>query len=108
MEKKVRLIDFFDYPEELFDGISELVIERFDFYDDLEISEALFNEVVKWAKENSLSEIMGPIGFTDMDHEGMLIEGFDELNMSLTFYNHPYYIKHMENLGLIKDIDWVE
>jgi len=81
---------------------------RFDFYDDLEISEALFNEVVKWAKENSLSEIMGPIGFTDMDHEGMLIEGFDELNMSLTFYNHPYYIKHMENLGLIKDIDWVE
>ena len=47
MEKKVRLIDFFDYPEELFDGISELVIERFDFYDDLEISEALFNDITK-------------------------------------------------------------
>jgi GNAT superfamily N-acetyltransferase len=51
---------------------------------------------------------MGPIGFHDLDHEGMLVEGFEELNMSITFYNHPYYIKHMENLGLIKDIDWVE
>jgi GNAT superfamily N-acetyltransferase len=51
---------------------------------------------------------MGPIGFTDMDHEGMLVEGFDELNMSITFYNHPYYLEHMERLGLRKDIDWIE
>ena len=81
---------------------------RFDFIDDYEVSEALFNEVIKWAKENSLNEVMGPIGFTDLDHEGMLVEGFDELNMSITFYNHPYYIKHMERLGLTKDIDWME
>ena len=81
---------------------------RFDFIDDYEVSSALFNEVVKWAKENSLTEVMGPIGFTDLDHEGMLVEGFDELNMSITFYNHPYYIKHMERLGLTKDIDWME
>ncbi len=81
---------------------------RFDFIDDYEVSEALFNEVIKWAKENSLNEVMGPIGFTDLDHEGMLVEGFDELNMSITFYNHSYYIKHMERLGLTKDIDWME
>lgn len=81
---------------------------RFDFIDDFEVSSALFNEVVKWAKENNLTEIMGPIGFTDLDHEGMLVEGFDELNMSITFYNHPYYIEHMERLGLVKDIDWME
>lgn len=81
---------------------------RFDFIDDYEVSEALFNEVIKWAKENNLTEVMGPIGFTDLDHEGMLVEGFDELNMSITFYNHPYYIKHMERLGLTKDIDWME
>ena len=81
---------------------------RFDFIDDYEVSNVLFNEVVKWAKENSLTEVMGPIGFTDLDHEGMLVEGFDELNMSITFYNHPYYIEHMERLGLIKDIDWME
>jgi GNAT superfamily N-acetyltransferase len=81
---------------------------RFDFIDDYEVSEALFNEVIKWAKERKFTEVMGPIGFTDLDHEGMLVEGFDELNMTITFYNHPYYIKHMEKLGLIKDIDWVE
>ena len=43
-----------------------------------------------------------------MDHEGMLVEGYEELNMSITFYNHPYYLEHMEKLGLVKDIDWVE
>lgn len=81
---------------------------RFDFIDDFEVSEKLFDKVVKWGKENGLTEIMGPIGFTDMDHEGMLVEGFNELNMSITFYNHPYYLTHMERLGLQKDIDWIE
>ena len=81
---------------------------RFDFIDDYEVSEALFNQVDLWGKENGLTEIMGPIGFTDIDHEGMLIEGFEETNMSITFYNHPYYITHMERLGLTKDIDWIE
>lgn len=81
---------------------------RFDFIDDYEVSNALMNEVIKWGKENSLTSIMGPIGFHDLDHEGMLIEGFEELNMSITFYNHPYYLKHMEKLGFVKDIDWVE
>ena len=81
---------------------------RFDFIDDYEVSSALFNEVVKWAKENNLTEIMGPIGFTDMDHEGMLVDGYEEFNMSITFYNYPYYLEHMEKLGLVKDVDWVE
>ena len=81
---------------------------RFDFIDDYEVSEALFQKVVEWGKEKGFSEIMGPIGFTDMDHEGMLIEGFEEFNLSITFYNHPYYIDHMERLGLQKDIDWIE
>ena len=63
---------------------------------------------MNWGRENGLTEIMGPIGFTDMDHEGMLIEGFEEFNLSITFYNHPYYITHMESLGLKKDIDWFE
>ena len=81
---------------------------RFDFIDDYEVSSALFKEVVKWGEEQNYDEIMGPIGFTDMDHEGMLVEGFEEFNMSITFYNYPYYLKHMEKLGLVKDIDWVE
>ena len=81
---------------------------RFDFIDDYDVSKALFDAVVNWGKEKQFTEIMGPIGFTDMDHEGMLVEGFDQFNMSITFYNHPYYITHMEKLGLQKDIDWIE
>lgn len=81
---------------------------RFDFIDDREVSQALFDAVVAWGKERGHVSIMGPIGFTDMDHEGMLAEGFDKFNMSITFYNHPYYLDHMEALGLRKDIDWIE
>ena len=82
--------------------------KRFDFIDDYEVSKALFDSVVSWGKERGYTSIMGPIGFTDMDHEGMLVEGFNELNMSITFYNYPYYLDHMTNLGLVKDIDWME
>ncbi len=81
---------------------------RFDFIDDPTVSKALFDAVVAWGKEKGYTEIMGPIGFTDMDHEGMLVEGFEEFNMSITFYNQPYYLEHMEKLGLKKDIDWIE
>ena len=81
---------------------------RFDFIDDYEVSKALFDAVVNWGKQKNYTEIMGPIGFHDIDHEGMLVEGFDKLNMSITFYNHPYYLTHMEKLGLQKDIDWIE
>ena len=66
-------------------GTNALRFTRFDFIDDYEVSSALFNKVIEWGKENGLTEIMGPIGFTDMDHEGMLVEGFDEFNMSITF-----------------------
>ena len=89
-------------------GKNRIRFTRFDFIDDYEVSSALFNAVVAWGKECGHDEIMGPIGFTDIDHEGMLVEGFEELNMSITFYNYPYYINHMEQLGLVKEIDWVE
>ena len=87
---------------------SAIRFTRFDFIDDYEVSEALFSAVVEYGKSKGLTSAMGPIGFTDMDHEGMLVEGFDEFNMSITFYNHPYYLEHMERLGLKKDIDWIE
>ena len=89
-------------------GKNAIRFTRFDFIDDYEVSAALFEKVVEWGRERGHEEVMGPIGFTDLDHEGMLIEGFGELNMSLTFYNHPYYAEHMERLGLKKDIDWIE
>lgn len=81
---------------------------RFDFIDDHEVSAALFEKVVEWGKERGFDEIMGPMGFNDTDHQGMLVDGFDQLNMSVTFYNHPYYMEHLERLGLTKSVDWIE
>ncbi|MDD4112206.1 MAG: hypothetical protein PHC56_04130 [Herbinix sp.] len=81
---------------------------RVDFIDDLEVSEALFEAVEDWGRAEGLNQIHGPIGFSDMDQEGMLVEGFDQEGMFITIYNHPYYIKHLEDHGFLKDIDWVE
>ncbi len=89
-------------------GKNAIRYTRFDFIDDHEVSEKLLDAVITWGRERSYDEIMGPMGFNDTDHQGMLVEGFDQLNMSVTFYNHPYYIEHMERLGLTKSVDWIE
>ena len=79
-----------------------------DFVDDEEVSEALLNKVEEWGRERGMETIQGPLGFTDMDAEGMLIEGFEELSTMATIYNYPYYQKHIERLGFEKDADWIE
>ena len=79
-----------------------------DFIDDLEVSKALLETVEKWGKERGMEAMVGPLGFTDMDAEGMLIEGFDQLGTMATIYNYPYYPEHMQRLGLEKEADWVE
>lgn len=80
----------------------------FDFIDDPAVSEALLKAVEAWAVENKLTAVHGPLGFTDLDREGMLVEGFNELGTLATYYNYPYYASHMERLGYAKDIDWME
>ena len=79
-----------------------------DFIDDQEVSRALIETVKQWGKERGMDTLEGPLGFTDMDAEGMLIEGFDQLSTMATIYNYPYYPVHMERLGLEKSADWVE
>lgn len=79
-----------------------------DFIDDIEVSTALIDTVKEWGRERGMTEIEGPLGFTDMDAEGMLIEGFDQLSTMATIYNYPYYPQHMERLGMEKSADWVE
>ena len=79
-----------------------------DFIDDDEVVDALFSTAEAWARERGMTEIQGPLGFTDLDPEGMLIEGFDRVGTMATIYNYPYYPKHLERLGYIKDADWVE
>lgn len=79
-----------------------------DFIDDREVSKALFDTVENWTRELGLEAVHGPLGFTDLDPEGMLIEGFDELSTLALIYNHPYYPKHLEEMGYVKDTDWLE
>ncbi len=81
---------------------------RLDMIDDINVTKALLEAVESWGKSNGMDEIIGPIGFTDLDRQGMLVDGFNELNMFITIYNHPYYMKHMTTLGYAKDVDWVE
>ncbi|MCG6963400.1 MAG: hypothetical protein LJE95_09050 [Acidobacteria bacterium] len=79
-----------------------------DFVDDPEVVASLFGAVEAWAVDLGMSGIHGPLGFTDMDHEGMLVEGFDELGTLAAIYNHPYYPGRLESMGYVKDVDWVE
>ena len=79
-----------------------------DFVDDLEVSKALVDTVETWGKERNMEAMVGPLGFTDMDAEGMLVEGFDQLSTMATIYNYPYYPEHMEKHGFEKEADWVE
>jgi len=79
-----------------------------DFVDDREVSEALLNAVCEWGRQKGMTDIIGPLGFTDIDAEGMLIEGFDQLSTMATIYNYPYYPRHMEALGYEKQTDWIE
>lgn len=82
---------------------------RIDMIDDINVTKALINAVESWAKEMfGMKEIIGPIGFTDFDREGMLIEGFEHINLVFTIYNFPYYKEHLEQLGFLKDVDWLE
>lgn len=79
-----------------------------DFINDNEVVDALFDTVAKWAKSKGMDMLHGPMGFTDMDKEGMLVEGFDRLGTMITIYNYAYYPKQLERIGFMKDQDWKE
>lgn len=79
-----------------------------DYIDDAEVVDALFAAAEDWGRKHGCTAMIGPMGFSDMDHEGMLIEGFDEMGTMATIYNYPYYPRHMERMGFVKDADWVE
>lgn len=80
----------------------------FDFIDDIEVSRALLEKVIEFGRERGMTQIAGPLGFTDFDPEGMLVEGYDRLSTMALIYNHPYYPEHMKKLGYVKETGWVE
>lgn len=79
-----------------------------DFIDDPDVSKALLETVEAWVQSFKVEALHGPLGFTDMDREAMLVEGFDQLGTMVGFYNFPYYREHLEQLGYTKAADWVE
>ena len=80
----------------------------FDFIDDIEVSTALLDAVTAFGQKAGMTQIAGPLGFTDFDPEGMLVEGFDKICTMALFYNHPYYPEHMKKLGYFKETGWLE
>ena len=89
-------------------GSNDVRFSFLDFIDDNEVVEALFGALEKWAKSEGMTSVVGPMGFTDMDHEGMLTYGYDELGTMATIYNYPYYPRHMERMGFKQEAEWVE
>ena len=89
-------------------GKRDLRFGFLDFIDDKEVVDALFDALAEWGRSQGLTSMVGPMGFSDMDHEGMLTEGFEELGTMATIYNYPYYPQHMERMGFHKDAEWVE
>lgn len=79
-----------------------------DFIDDIDVAKALLDTVEQWGKEHGMTNICGPLGFTDMDREGMLVEGFENQATLTTIYNYPYYPEYLEKLGYTKDVDWLQ
>ncbi len=79
-----------------------------DFIDDIEVSRALLEAVEQWGRQRGMTRIVGPLGFTDLDPEGMLTEGYDQLSTLCSIYNYPYYPQHIAKLGFEKEVGWVE
>jgi len=103
-----RIAVIINHKEEKELGIKKVRFGWIDFIDDIEVSKALIDTAINFAKEKHISMIEGPMGFTNLDKAGMLTLGFDKLATMIGIYNHEYYPKHLEKLGLIKEKEWVE
>lgn len=89
-------------------GQKRIRFTRFDTIDDQEVANALFDAVIKWGKAKCMEEFVGPLGYSDLEREGLLIEGFDQPQTFEEQYNYNYYPTLIENYGFVKDVDWIE
>ena len=103
-----RIAVMINHKEEKELGIRKVRFGWLDFIDDIEVSKSLINTAIEYAKSKGISKIEGPMGFTNLDKAGMLTKGFDKLATMIGIYNYDYYPKHMEQLGLVKEKEWVE
>ncbi|WP_100076704.1 GNAT family N-acetyltransferase [Chryseobacterium camelliae] len=103
-----RIAVIINHKEEKELGIRKVRFGWIDFIDDEEVSAALIHTATDYAREKGIDTIEGPMGFTNLDKAGMLTMGFDRLATMIGIYNHDYYPKHLEKLGLTKEKEWVE
>jgi len=89
-------------------GENRVRFTRFDVINDFEVAEALFKSVEDWARSKGMDNVCGPLGFSDLEREGMLIDGFDQMSTFEEQYNAPYYPQFMDRLGYAKEVDWLE
>jgi GNAT superfamily N-acetyltransferase len=89
-------------------NVKRLRFGWFDFIDSMEVSKALLDKIAEWGRQHGMTEMNGPVGFTDFDHQGLLIDGFEFNAPMASLYNFPYYLSHFDNYGLTKDADWIE
>ena len=87
---------------------SQIRFTRFDAIDDAEVSDALFSAVEAFGRERGMTQICGPLGYSDLDREGLLVEGFEEDSTFEEQYNYEYYPRLVEGFGFVKDADWLE
>lgn len=109
-DKKIvgRIAVIINHKEEKEIGIRKVRFGWIDFIDDKEVSKALIDTVINYAKSHQIDNIEGPMGFTNLDKAGMLTFGFEKIATMIGIYNHEYYPQHIENLGLVKEKEWVE
>jgi GNAT superfamily N-acetyltransferase len=103
-----RIAVIINHKEEKELGIKKVRFGWIDFIDDKEVSKALIDTVINYAKEHQIEKIEGPMGFTNLDKAGMLTFGFEKIATMIGIYNHEYYPQHIESLGLVKEKEWVE
>ncbi len=89
-------------------GEKRVRFSRFDAIDDKEVSRALFTALENYAKDNGFDTVCGPLGYSDLEREGLLIEGFSELSTYEEQYNYSYYQSLIEDMGYEKEVDWLE
>lgn len=89
-------------------GQKRVRFTRFDAIDDQKVASALFRGIVSWASKKGMEEVVGPLGYSDFEREGLLVEGFDQLSTFEEQYNYPYYQTLVETFGFQKEVDWLE
>ncbi len=103
-----RIVAIINWTEINQQGLKKMRFGWYEVIDDLEVTKALLAKVCEIAKQHKLEYIEGPVGFSNLDKVGVLTDGFDEIGSMITWYNHPYYKDHLEQLGYVKEKEYVE